>query len=105
MGTNYYAKKKKPRIVRIYDEIHLGKSSAGWRFAFQETDEIKSYPQFLKWLEDNKKDYNIVDEYGKKITIEKLVSLIEAKQGNDNPDNFVYDKNINGYRFSEDDFS
>jgi len=105
MGTNYYARKKKPRIVKIYDELHLGKSSVGWRFAFKETDEIKSYPQFLKWLEDNKIDYDIFNEYGEKISIKKLIKFIEEKQKFNNPDNFKYDKNIDGYRFSSEDFS
>lgn len=107
MGTNYYAKKRKPRIIfkRVYDEIHLGKSSAGWKFCFQETDEIKSYEDFLKWLDKNEKDYKIINEYGREVKKEDLIELINSLQKNENEDNFEYQKNINGYRFYKNDFS
>lgn len=33
MGTNYYIKRVKPRLV--YDEYHIAKISAGWRVHFE----------------------------------------------------------------------
>lgn len=105
MGTNYYAALKKPTL---YEAQHLGKSSAGWRFLFRETDEIKTFPQFKQWLEDNVgeyKDYVILDEYEKEIDKEELLELIEEKQESNHPGNFDYGcKNIDGYRFKDDEF-
>lgn len=110
MGTNYYAVRKEPCL---YDrEIHLGKSSAGWLFLFHETDEIHTFPQFVKWLEDNVDtgNYVIFDECERQITKEELLKKIERKQKSrrckNNPDNFKYGfKNVDGYRFSDKDFS
>jgi len=109
MGCNYYARKTKPRIVKVYDEIHLGKSSWGWKFCFKEHDEIHSYEQFVKWLENNVDtgEFEIRDEYDRIIPKKELLKLIAERQesAKDNPDNFEYCKNIDGYRFSEDEFS
>ena len=110
MGTNYYAVRKEPCV---YDRsIHLGKSSAGWLFLFEEHDEIHTFPQFVKWLEDNVDtgEYVLFNEYNERITKEKLLDLIESKQNDPrckrNPDNFNYNvKNIDGYRFTQGEFS
>ena len=105
MGTNYYAVLKRPTVSdRV---IHLGKSSYGWRFLFRETDEIKTFPQFKKWLADNvgdEKDYVLLDEYDKEVSPADLLAKIEEKQENNNPDNFLYNRNIDGYRFSDREF-
>lgn len=110
MGTNYYAVRKEPCLYNR--EIHLGKSSAGWLFLFQEHDEIHTFPQFVKWLENNVDtgEWVLFDEYNKQITKEWLLELIEYKQKDirckNNPDNFSYGfKNIDGYRFSDSEFS
>ena len=110
MGTNYYAVRKEPCV---YDRsIHLGKSSAGWLFLFEEHEEIHTFPQFVKWLEDNVDtgEWVLFDEYNKQITKEELLDLIEYKQNDPrckrNPDNFNYNvKNIDGYRFTQGEFS
>ncbi len=110
MGTNYYAVKKKACLYNR--EIHIGKSSYGWLFLFQDNDEFHTYPQFVKWLEDHVDtgEYVLFDEYDKEITKEELLDLIDRKQKDphnlSNPNNFNYNaKNIDGYRFAEGDFS
>lgn len=100
--------------------IHIGKSSAGWLFNFQIQDtelhgyKVKwiSYKQvmdFLKVFVSQKKLFYIVDEYNRKITYKQFKSLVDTKQKDkrnlDNPDNFCYCMNIDGYRFSKGDFS
>lgn len=107
MGTNYYAIKRKPKIVKYkyYERIHIGKSSAGWKFVFQDNDKFHSYDEFKQWLENSKNDYMLRDEYGNEINAEDLLKLIEEKQKESNTDDFRYDKNVNGYRFSEGEFS
>lgn len=90
---------------------HIGKSSIGWLFNFQYQDEWKSYNEFKAYItnKEKMKDQTIVDEYGEEITPEGLLDLIDAKQNDErnqkNPDNFTYNDNIDGYRFSKGDFS
>lgn len=115
MGMNYYAVKKKPTIT---EPIHIGKSSAGWKFLFNTINgipgkwdlQINTYPQWKKWLEDNTgsdkdKEYVILNEEDEIIDVKDLISKIEEKQKENNPDNFTYAKNVDGYRFTERDFS
>ena len=104
MGTNYYAIKKKPRIVKIYDEIHLGKSSIGWKFVFQEQEQYHNFEEFKDFILNNN-EWIIKDEYGKEISPKELLKLIEEKQKENNPDYFTWDKNVDGYRFTDKDFS
>ena len=103
MGTNYYAIKKKPRIVKIYDEIHLGKSSVGWKFVFQEQEQYHNFEEFKDFILNNN-EWIIKDEYGKEISPNDLLKLIEEKQKENNPDDFTWDKNVGGYRFTDRDF-
>ena len=110
MGTNYYAVRKKPSLYNR--EIHLGKSSIGWLFLFQEQDDIHTFPQFCKWLENNVDtgEWVLFNEYNEEVSKEYLLNVIESTQKNprcrDNPDNFKYGcKNVDGYRFDMRDFS
>ena len=64
MGTNYYAVKKKPTIR---EPLHIGKSSAGWKFLFQEINKYNSFDwdleihTFEQWKEFLKnKKFNII---------------------------------------------
>ena len=59
IGTNYYAVKKKPTINK---PLHIGKSSVGWKFLFQEVNkynsfdsdlEIHTFEQWKEFLENN----------------------------------------------------
>lgn len=102
MGTNYYAVKNGPSIN--IGALHIGKSSAGWKFNFQGYQDelnIKSIEDWKEYL----KDKYIVDEYDRQISYEDFFKLVEEKQKEDNPDNFKYTANIDGYRFTFNDFS
>lgn len=69
MGTNFYLRKKKPRLV--HDEIHIAKTSWGWKPTFeQHIGEIESVKQ-LKTAYDSG-EYTIVDEYGDVYTWEEF---------------------------------
>ena len=117
MGMNYYVVENRPSIRSA---IHIGKSSMGWLFHFQEqnitwlTPEIVwyTYPQVKAWLQKHvveNKEYVILNEENELVTYDELIDLIDSKQKDpkckSNPDNFSYAKNIDGYRFSSTDFS
>lgn len=106
--------------VEEQQSVHIGKSSMGWLFNFQSQDtEIDgiplkwhTYTEVKAWLTEyvtNQKKFVIKDEYGKELTVDELFDLIDTKQSDphnlENPDNFTYCSNVNGYRFSSGDFS
>ena len=117
MGTNYYAVRNRPTVQ---DPIHIGKCSFGWLFNFQSQNETWSEPkvvwstfdQVKDWLKKytvDSNDYVIMDEYEKIISYDDFIKMVEERQKDDicrsNPNNFAYARNVNGYRFSDGDFS
>ena len=97
MGTNFYGKKIPTQQelksiaemvleghifaakvqIESFEKIHIGKSSAGWRFCFNHQGE--------KWLDfaDFKEfvsQFEIFDEYGSSYTQEEFWTLVEKKQ-------------------------
>lgn len=110
MGTNYYAIKKVPTCK---EPIHIGKSSVGWLFLFNENEYWHSYGEVKAWLEANVNsttaEYVIIDEYDRIIDYKELIDKIDTKQKDPrnlkNPDNFSYARNVNGYRFAQGYFS
>lgn len=117
MGTNYFAVRNRPTIS---SPIHIGKSSVGWLFLFQEQNKPwndppvvwNTYEQVKDWLRKHtvdSTDYVIIDEYEDVIYFMEFVNLVESKQKDEfcknNPDNFSDCRNVNGYRFTDEDFS
>lgn len=95
--------------------IHIGKSSLGWRFLFQTQNEKwndppivwNTYEQVCEWLRKytvESTEYVIMNEYDEIINYDDFLEMVKNKQDNDNPDNFTYSKNINGYRFDDEEF-
>lgn len=77
MGTNYYLETDFcPCCGKPKSKIHLGKSSAGWKFLFRKTDCVKSYDDFLEFI----KKGVIVDEYNVPIPEFEMIDLIQTKQ-------------------------
>ena len=107
MGTNYYAVKKKPTIR---EPLHIGKSSAGWKFLFQEVNkynsfdsdlEIHTFEQWKEFLENNN-EIIILNEYDEEISVKDFLDLVEENQKEKYDE---YSKNVNGYRFTDRDVS
>ena len=112
MGTNYYAVRNRPTTE---EPIHIGKSSMGWKFNFQSQNKKwceppvvwNTYDQVYEWLYKNTVEsdsYVIIDEYDEIISFDDFVALVEKKQSENNPDDFTYSKNVNGYRFCDEEF-
>lgn len=117
MGTNYYVTKNGPSIHGAY---HIGKSSIGWLFCFQTQNDVwndppivwNNWPQVKDWLQKYTVDdpiYAIMNEYDEIVSFADFIDLVESKQNDEycqnNPENFRYSKNIDGYRFTDSDFS
>jgi hypothetical protein len=84
MGTNYYLRTNICKCCGRYDEVHIGKSSAGWTFSFQGfRDEyntlkraVKSYKEWLEILPGGE----IFDECGEKLSLDEFKKLVEGKR-------------------------
>lgn len=79
MGTNYYIESEPdcPTCGRPFEQMHIGKSSAGWCFSLHVIPELG-----LNGLEDWKKYWKgktIRNEYGGEITEEQMVSIITER--------------------------
>lgn len=57
---------------------HIGKSSFGWSFSFHATDTLRSWKQWKEELQIP--GSYILDEYGKRVTFEEMVSNVEDRQ-------------------------
>lgn len=83
MSTNYYV--RTPGCEKACDHcaesrlIHLGKTSAGWRFAFQ-ADPTWARPQaFVEW-QKLAASGPIEDEYGQTVTLAELLGWIDSRR-------------------------
>ena len=75
MGTNYYVKNAKdcPTCgTPNSEDLHIGKSSCGWKFLFDD--------EFVENVSQGFSGLCIVDEYDDLIDGELLAALIESKQ-------------------------
>ncbi len=104
MGTNYYYKLNECTHCKRFEEIHIGKSSAGWKFTFQANGRINSFEMYREELQDK----DIYNEYGDEIILAKLLEIINSKQNLSShsaeyPEGNFMDKD--GYEFSTGVFS
>jgi hypothetical protein len=114
MGTNYYIKQKKCKTCgNTPDEIHLGKSSAGWQFTFQFNGGryYKNMPEMKEWTKGKK----IYDEYGKYVGHGTFWKMVKEKQEKEKLNHAIEmakdyperscDIVIDGYSFTNAEFS
>lgn len=115
MGTNYYLVKNGPTVR---EPVHIGKSSGGWKFLFETQNRTPWDEPPIVWNTFNQvKDclwkytvesdnYVIMDEYDEVVSFDDFVAMVERKQKEDadNPDNFKYIRNVDGYRFDDGPF-
>src|SRR5690348_2560358 len=84
VGTNYYVHtptcKDACEHCSASEQLHLGKSSIGWRFLFQADPEWPREQAYSLWLE-RAKSGEIRDEYGDAITLDDLLAFVARKQG------------------------
>lgn len=79
MGTNYFVRTDECECCGRYEDLHIGKSSAGWKFSFQGYPDRdppltswKAWQEFLAGAQ-------IRDEYGRDHTLDDLRELVANK--------------------------
>lgn len=89
MGTNYYWHRVGPEDcvcgVPVHDVVHIGKSSAGWAFCFRvydDPDASYQIPDSQAWRElmANRVTGVILDEYGRKHSVEDFWAMVDAPE-------------------------
>lgn len=50
------------------------------------------------------KEYVILDEYDDIVSLDEFKALVDRKQNENNPDDFTYARNVDGYRFMDKEF-
>jgi hypothetical protein len=125
MGTNYYTRKKCECCGNVSEDndLHIGKSSGGWKFLFAPypNEGLTSWRAWRTYLANS--EAPIFDEYGEQHSFAALIALVESKQKPENLDADTADAtqygptpradrhryetaDADGYRFSTtDDFS
>lgn len=86
MGTNYYLLKNTCPCDRSDEPKHVGKSSWGWHFSLhvipeEGVNDLKDWKKLFK-----EKGTYIEDEYGRKVSIRKLVDVITKRKGSKEKD-------------------
>ncbi len=116
MRTNYYLRYDICEKCNRYEELHIGKSSAGWKFLFHSikkedlTTDLVTYDQwvdFLKITTENE-GAKIFNEYGEEILLENFIKIVEMKQGEKEKDPSkwnLYYVDVRGYNFGSGNFS
>ena len=72
--------------------------------SFDSNLEIHTFEQWEEFLKNNK-EIVILNEYDEEISVKDFLDLVSKKQKEENINNFSYAKNVNGYRFTDRDFS
>lgn len=88
-----------------YDMIHIGKRSRGWKPIFEKCEEFKSVRGMKKWYDENKSDYEIVDEYDVVLTWSELEDELINWDGEREDRGCDTYKDIDGYNWAEYEFS
>jgi hypothetical protein len=103
MGTNYYIHENPCAHCGRHDEpIHIGKSSAGWKFSFNATIH-KTYEEWKAVIEAA--DGKIFDEYNRPISAKELLDYAASKRGLHDEGGDQYEQVRDGYRFIYRDYS
>ena len=110
MGTNYYLNTDYcPCCGQSKQRLHIGKSSAGWRFNFDGaelgTTNFK-YGDSIDRIREKLKHGNIENEYGEQLSYDDFFAIVEKKQTEKPRDtNDKYTIIVDGYEISNTTFS
>ena len=74
MSTNYYIDVNKCDCCGRFEEVHIGKKSAGWEFMFQSYNTLRSWQAWKQFLTSQK----IYDEYEREVEYDDFVRKVET---------------------------
>ena len=82
MGTNIHLRRKEPRMVPEYDEVHVCKLSYGWRVHFDGSSALEDWSEHrprVGSMDDlrgylDSGEWELVDEYGDATTLDEVLA-------------------------------
>ena len=90
MGTNYHARVKCCAACGRYEELHIGKSSVGWKFLFRGHQEhVPPLTSERAWR-DFLRGVPIFDEYGNGVTYDDFWAQAKSPKRADMRDHINY---------------
>lgn len=86
MSTNIYLRRREPRMVPEYDEVHVCKLSYGWRAHFDGSSALEDWDErrpHVGSMDDlrgylDSGEWELVDEYGDETTLEEVLAHDEV---------------------------
>jgi len=101
MGTNYYLRQNTcPHCGRGDEQIHIGKSSAGWCFSLQVFEPYEDWT-LDRWIERfNEPGAKIYSEYEELTTVEDMIGTITNRGSSGRSDGWWH-----GYKSAADFYS
>ena len=113
MGTNYYLRHGICDKCERYDERHIGKASAGWKFLFRSYESDAGSPSiktFIDWRGRTQKYMGLIyNQYGDLIEYDDFWKMVAEKQ-NGKEQHLITEYNRiyidkDGYNFANYEFS
>ena len=86
-------------------DIHVGKLSHGWKPLLQAGDHFNSITTLKQWHEQNKHDYNFIDEYRDEASFEDFLAEIAKRNKDENAKNHERVQTTDGYDWMYTKFS
>jgi arsenate reductase-like glutaredoxin family protein len=88
-----------------FGDIHVGKRSGGWKPLMQANKHFHSIQTLKKWYEQNKNEYDFIDEYDEIVPFGEY--LREIYEWNQNPENKRHDfsPGADGFDWTYQEFS
>jgi len=86
MSTNIYMRRKEPRMVPEYDEVHVCKLSYGWRVHFDGSSAFEDWSAYrprVGSMDDlrgylDSGEWELVNEYGDETTLDEVLAHDEV---------------------------
>ena len=88
-----------------YGDIHVGKLSGGWKPLLQANEYFHSIQTLKQWYEQNKHDYNFIDEYDEIVQFDDFIREIAERNQNDDLEDHKHSKDSEGYDWTHTQFS
>ena len=86
-------------------DIHVGKLSCGWKPLMQANEHFHSVATLKQWYEQNKHEYNFINEYDEVVLFEDYIKGIARRNNDDSREGHEKITRSDGYDWSYTQFS